>query len=44
MKPAISLMPRMAVASAFVLAMITVDGKPVSQSGSQSWRPPADAQ
>ena len=44
MKPAISLMPRIAVASAFVLAVITVDVKPVSQSGSQSWRPPADAQ
>src|SRR5919106_1700302 len=43
MKPAISLMPRIAVASAFVLAAITVDIKPVSQSGSQSWRPPADA-
>jgi kynurenine formamidase len=44
MKLAISLMPRIAVASAFVLAVIAVDVKPVSQSGSQSWRPPADAQ
>src|SRR6185295_19025915 len=44
MKPAISLLPRMAVASAFVLAVIAVDVKPVSQSGSQSWQAPADAQ
>src|SRR5215813_4770853 len=44
MKPVITLMPRMAVASAFVLAAITAHVKPVSQSASQSWQPPADAQ
>src|SRR6266542_3786529 len=44
MKPVITLMPRMAVASAFVLAAIAVHVKPVSQSASQSWQPPADAQ
>ena len=44
MKPVISLMPRMAVASAFVLAAITAHVKQVSQSVSQSWRPSAGAQ
>src|SRR5215471_16779049 len=44
MKPVISRMPRMAVASAFVLAAIAAPVKPVSQSVSQSWRPPADAE
>jgi len=44
MRPVTSLIPRIAIAAAFVLTTITVHVQPGAQPGAQSWQPPDDAQ